>query len=842
MKISVQMTRSLLAAGLALWAGTRTMAGTPDINGDVGFIRNEGQVKDQEGTFAKDVLYLAHVGGMQVQLRRTGFSYQVLCAAEVTDRTTLVEAKVEAGKAVSMERIDFDLALAQAGVPFTIEEGEELPGVFNYIGEEEIYGVKRFRSVKFVGAWTGADLLFEIVKRADGTPQFKYSLIAHEGTSIASLGMNVRGLSNSWVAGATMRMDGAHFGIEESIPESWLINSHGVKMPVQMAYATSDASAPKTLFTCADRALTVVPAGQQLVIDPTPNRVWGRYYGGTAVVGEEYARLAVKNSSPTTIALSGSTTSTGIASAGAHQFTFGGGFDFDGFVASFNSSGGLNWATYYGGNVDDRAYSVAIDASGNIYACGTTKTSTGTIIATVGSHQATYGGGTYDAYLVKFDAVGVRKWGTYYGGDAQDRAMSVTVDLSGNIYIGGETFSPNNIHTVGAHQTVRGALTFPGYWDLFLAKFNSAGVRQWGTYYGGTGLEFGACVTTDNDNNVYLGGGTDSPNGVNVIATAGTWQTTNTAGDVDGLVAKFTTGGTRLWGTFYGGSSTDVVRDISVDCGDGAWICGGTESANTGNIIATGGAHQTTYGTNGDGYMAKLSPVGTRVYGSYYGGSLYDVVNSVCAVGNNVVYFAGSTTSANTAANIIATPGSWQTSLAGNSDAFFTLFTPAGVRTWGTYYGGHDFDYGDGIEYFAYSKVVIVGNTNSTTGIASSGSLAPGGGFDWYIAQFDGATPVDCLIDMPLAPDPPMSELCELMDDGVIHDASTGTLLLNPTLCTACGVNVFDLSGRRVFTTQVNSDRITLPEDVRTKPFIVQVVTDKGTCSKVIVPDPAYAR
>ncbi len=70
----------------------------------------------------------------------------------------------------------------------------------------------------------------------------------------------------------------------------------------------------------------------------------------------------------------------------------------------------------------------------------------------------------------------VRVWGTYYGGSGSDIGISCAVDGSGNVYLAGGTYSDNAIATPGAHQA-----TFGGDRDAFLVKFNSSGVRQWGT-------------------------------------------------------------------------------------------------------------------------------------------------------------------------------------------------------------------------------------------------------------------------------------------------------------------------------------------------------------------------
>ena len=93
------------------------------------------------------------------------------------------------------------------------------------------------------------------------------------------------------------------------------------------------------------------------------------------------------------------------------------------------------WATYYGGTGWDNANSVACDASGNVYIAGTTNSSN---IASAG-FQNVYGGGSYDAFLVKFDASGNRLWATYYGGTGADYGHSVACDALGNVYLAGYT-------------------------------------------------------------------------------------------------------------------------------------------------------------------------------------------------------------------------------------------------------------------------------------------------------------------------------------------------------------------------------------------------------------------
>src|SRR5690606_26071403 len=102
--------------------------------------------------------------------------------------------------------------------------------------------------------------------------------------------------------------------------------------------------------------------------------------------------------------------------------------------------------------------------------------------------------------------------------------------------------------TSGSHQTsFSGGTEFDG----FIVKFNTNGVRQWGTYYGGSGEEFLASLACDASGRLYAGGATLSTSG---MVTTGAHQTSFSGpGSTVGFLACFyTANGTRAWGTYYG--------------------------------------------------------------------------------------------------------------------------------------------------------------------------------------------------------------------------------------------------------------------------------------------------
>jgi hypothetical protein len=118
-------------------------------------------------------------------------------------------------------------------------------------------------------------------------------------------------------------------------------------------------------------------------------------------------------------------------------------------------------------------------------------------MATAGAHQSAYGGFT-DAFLVKFNASGVRQWGTFYGGIGDDYGYSCSTDASGNVYLAGRTDSNTGtiIATTGAHQSAYGG----GLKDAFLVKFfdcvNLSPVAAVnGTVCSGASINFTASIT-----------------------------------------------------------------------------------------------------------------------------------------------------------------------------------------------------------------------------------------------------------------------------------------------------------------------------------------------------------
>ena len=316
---------------------------------------------------------------------------------------------------------------------------------------------------------------------------------------------------------------------------------------------------------------------------------WATYYGGT---GEERARSCAVDVSGN-VYLTGLTESLeNIATPQVHQ-QVSGGYQ-DAFLVKFNSGGIRQWGTYYGGSSDEQALGCATDSNGNVYIAGGTGTSTGTTIATAGSHQAVFGDGGADAFLAKFDPSGVRQWGTYYGGSSSDFGFGCAVDPNGNIFLAGDTYSTSGMATPGSHQATLG-----GAGDAFLVQFNTAGARQWATYYGGVAGDFGRGCHTDAVGNSYLVGETESTSG---IASDNAYQPSFGGAPDDAYLVRFGSSGVRDFGTYYGGSARDNGYNCAVDNTGNIYLVGEALSDNA--ISASG--HQNTRGGGFDAFLVKF--------------------------------------------------------------------------------------------------------------------------------------------------------------------------------------------------------------------------------------------
>ncbi|MFX1277442.1 MAG: SBBP repeat-containing protein, partial [Promethearchaeota archaeon] len=122
-----------------------------------------------------------------------------------------------------------------------------------------------------------------------------------------------------------------------------------------------------------------------------------------------------------------------------------GGYDI--FLVKFNSTGGVEGNCTWGGIENEAGVSISLDSSGKVYVAGRTES---------------FGAGSKDMCLVKFNSIDGVEWNSTWGGLENDEGFALTLDSSKNAYVTGGTGS------FGA-----------GNDDLCLVKFNSIGGVEW---------------------------------------------------------------------------------------------------------------------------------------------------------------------------------------------------------------------------------------------------------------------------------------------------------------------------------------------------------------------------
>ena len=164
--------------------------------------------------------------------------------------------------------------------------------------------------------------------------------------------------------------------------------------------------------------------------------IYSTYLGGN---GSDQGRgIAVRSESAHVV---GQTTSSNFPLVNAIKSTLAQ-FDTDAFVTKLNPAGsGADFSTFLGGGSTDQGFGVAVDADGNIYVTGGTRSSD---FPTLGAPQPTFGGGNFDAFVTKLNAAGTSLiYSTYLGGTSTDQGNGIATDGLGNTYVVGVTSSNN---------------------------------------------------------------------------------------------------------------------------------------------------------------------------------------------------------------------------------------------------------------------------------------------------------------------------------------------------------------------------------------------------------------
>jgi hypothetical protein len=515
-----------------------------------------------------------------------------------------------------------------------------------------------------------------------------------------------------------------------------------------------------------------------LVIDPILS--YATYFGGT--LGQTAYAVAV-NTNDGSIFLAGQTVSKNFvtngwafSTSGAYQTNFQGGiYTGDAFVARFDTNYNLIYLTYLGGNGDDQANCLAVDASDHAFVGGFTGSSDFpvtnlTLHSPVGvpgvSNQI---GGVYqhdttmyplDGFVAELSADGSSLvYSTFLGGSQEDAVEGLAIDGADNVYVTGYTFSTNlPAKNAVAFQLTGRTNQFLNYLactntyancNAFVAKISNLGTNlDYLTYFGGCFFDVAYSIALDGNSNVYIAGYTSSTNFPNTNS-AQKWLNlavngTNQSYAYDAFVTKFAQANSSMnvvYSTFIGSTNNDEAFHIAAD-DSGAYVTGWTTSTNFPNTTLGGSGTNTTYPviTTGItniaylGYIATTNAFLTKLtnnsagqagiaYSVVFGGRFSDIANGVAVDSQGNAFVTGQTTSTNfPTSNYLGTLRSTNSSRIVNQtyhpagyNAFVIAFNASCSQVlYSVCLGGSANDYGNAIAVDSADTVYVVGSVQST--------------------------------------------------------------------------------------------------------------------------------
>ena len=319
------------------------------------------------------------------------------------------------------------------------------------------------------------------------------------------------------------------------------------------------------LALCMAHVLILSSEPKQASASPTaseqPVELWSKTFGGPS---GDYAWSAQQTSDGGYI-LAGGTCSFG---AGDH----------DVWLIKTDSSGNEEWSENFGGLAYEDARTVQQTADGGYILAGS---------------AASFGAGSFDAWLIKTDSSGNEEWNKTFGGSADDFAYSVQQTSDGGYILAGETWS----FAVGGK-------------DAWLIKTDSSGNEEWSKTFGGQGGEFVDSVQQTPDGGYILVGSVGN------------------GGSHDALLIKTDSSGNEEWEKTFGGSAGDMGKEVQ-RTSDGGYILGGmTESSGAGGY---------------DFWLIKTDSSGNEEWSNTFGGADDDEAFSVLQTSDGGYVLTGKT-------------------------------------------------------------------------------------------------------------------------------------------------------------------------------------------------------
>lgn len=306
----------------------------------------------------------------------------------------------------------------------------------------------------------------------------------------------------------------------------------------------------------------------------------------------------------------------------------------DMFIVKFDSNGSAIWAINAAGAGYDYIRTLAIDATGNVYAAGTFTSPAFSLSEDITLNN-THPTITHDVFIAKYNSEGVALWAKSAGADMYNDSRRILIDNNENVYFLGYYYS--------------GAITFEDttlvntneYGDIFLVKYDTDGNQAWAKRYGGNNYDYPTSIISDNNGHLYLGGHYQS-----TTLTLGTTTLTNSGTYSDIFLAKLDENGDAIWAKTASGDRGDQINQVLLDANGDIYAIGSFSTFGLdGESITFPGMETINSAGEGDIFIAKYDADGNLLGVKTTGGTGHDLALAGCITNGTYLYISGNSDS-----------------------------------------------------------------------------------------------------------------------------------------------------------------------------------------------------
>jgi hypothetical protein len=287
-----------------------------------------------------------------------------------------------------------------------------------------------------------------------------------------------------------------------------------------------------------------------------------------------------------------------------------------GFISKLNGAGtSLMYSTYLGGSTAEDFSGISVDATGNAYVTGSTKSTD--FPTTPGAFQSTNKAKVgFTGFVAKMNPAGTGLlYSTYFGGSVGEGSNAISVDSAGDAYLTGFTTSADFPATTGVFQP-----KFTSNQNAFITKLNASGTGLvYSTFLGGTYAlsgevpeATGTSIAVDGAGNALVSGNTDF---MDFPITPGAFELENMSNldsyDFGSFLTKINPSASELlYSTYLSGSgdgsglSCDCTRGIALDSSYNVYLAGSSSST---DFPTTQGAFQISDPGSGMSFKAFVT-------------------------------------------------------------------------------------------------------------------------------------------------------------------------------------------------------------------------------------------